>query len=256
MFPKQEILLRQLEHAQLTRAELVRRTQITGFGVQTALDALVGSAFVERYPQPGRPARYGLTASGLERLTLLRQLDHERSVAAAATEAEAAATRAEGRRRWAAARRPPRRRSPSTAAPTPAAFASPASSRPLNDAERSACSAALAQHFAAGRITEVDLDRRSYALYAAQTTADLAEVFAGLPAPALDATPSGSKPAPQDPARLLRTYGKAGALYAVLAVVIALTTHGSLLIWAVFLVVVIGNGIKAYRSWAKGEEPE
>jgi hypothetical protein len=226
-------VLEQLGFAALTHDELVQRTSASDHAVQTALDGLVFGKFVERFLMEA--VMYRLTDLGQARLALLRDLDYN----------PAEIVFAENERRRRASKR--RRRS------APKQTRSPA---PLTDPERSLCSAALAEQFDAGRISEAELSRRSHALYAARTRADLTAVFAGLPAPDLDATPPGSGPAPPDPVVLLRTFGKFGALYAVAAVVIALTAQGSLLIWAVFLVVVIGNGIKAYHSWTKGEEPE
>jgi hypothetical protein len=227
-------VLEQLGFAALTYDELVQRIPASGHAVQAALDTLVFGKYVEQFLMEA--VMYRLTDSGLERLNLVRGLGYSPAAEIAFAENE--------RRRAAVKRR--RRSAPKQAL----------SAAPLTDSERSLCSAALAEEFDAGRISEAELTRRSYDLYAAQTRADLTAVFAGLQAPDLDRTPPGSSPAPPDPAFLLRTFAKFGAVYAVAAVVIALTAHGSLLIWAVYLVVVVGNGIKAYHSWAKGEEPE
>jgi hypothetical protein len=73
----------------------------------------------------------------------------------------------------------------------PAAWKPPVRSRLLlSDADRSACSAALAEQFGIGRIDKAQLDRRTDLLYAAKTRGDLVAVFEGLPAPVLDKPPA------------------------------------------------------------------
>lgn len=51
----------------------------------------------------------------------------------------------------------------------------------MTDQERSACSAALAEQYAVGRLTMDEFKARTDLLYAATTRAELAAVFAGLP---------------------------------------------------------------------------
>ncbi len=53
----------------------------------------------------------------------------------------------------------------------------------VGDAERDSAAAALAEHFAAGRLQPAELDARLEAAYAARTVADLGQLFLDLPAP-------------------------------------------------------------------------
>lgn len=53
----------------------------------------------------------------------------------------------------------------------------------IGDAEREAASSALAEHFAAGRLTRDEYDERSSQVWAAKTRSDLSPLFVDLPAP-------------------------------------------------------------------------
>lgn len=53
----------------------------------------------------------------------------------------------------------------------------------LSDAEREAALARLGEHYAEGRLDKDEYDERSDAIWTAKTRADLAPVFADLPAP-------------------------------------------------------------------------
>ena len=67
----------------------------------------------------------------------------------------------------------------------------------LSDDDRSVCTTALADQFAAGRIDQAELDRRTDLLYAARIRSDLDPVFEGLPLPTLAAPyqpPPGTQP--------------------------------------------------------------
>ncbi|MGZ0150323.1 DprA-like winged helix domain-containing protein [Kribbella sp. WER1] len=70
----EHVVLAQLRHAPLTRAELVRRTSATDYTVQAALDELVQEGAVARLPQRGMPAEYELTAAGAIRLKLVAEM--------------------------------------------------------------------------------------------------------------------------------------------------------------------------------------
>lgn len=62
----------------------------------------------------------------------------------------------------------------------------------LTEAERDSCAGDLAEQYAIGRLDDAELGRRVDLLHRAVTHSDLTEVFAGLPAPELYATPARS----------------------------------------------------------------
>ncbi|MFD7156415.1 DUF1707 domain-containing protein [Kribbella sp. NPDC059898] len=70
----EHVLLTQLRHAPLTRAELVRRTGATDDTAQSALDELVEDGSVARLTQRGMPAEYELTGAGAVRLKLVAEM--------------------------------------------------------------------------------------------------------------------------------------------------------------------------------------
>jgi hypothetical protein len=168
----EHMLLEHLRFAPLTRAELVRRTGAGNQRVQAALDVLVRETFVVRRPQDDAPDDYELTEAGTGRLGLFIDLD-------------AAPLKTVGR----------------LFAATVADTLHPRQPQPTNpgklllsDDDRSACSYALANQFAAGRIDQDELGRRTDLLFAARTRGELDRVFDGLPAPTLtDPATSGSR---------------------------------------------------------------
>jgi hypothetical protein len=60
----------------------------------------------------------------------------------------------------------------------------------VGDAERDKASAALGEHFAAGRLTSEEHDERLTAIWHAKTNADLTAVFRDLPEPGPDNLPA------------------------------------------------------------------
>jgi hypothetical protein len=74
----------------------------------------------------------------------------------------------------------------------------------IGDAEREAAVSALAEHYAAGRLTKEEYDERAEQAWVARTAAALAPLFADLPAPHA-AGPTGPTPATG------RTSGKAAS---------------------------------------------
>lgn len=72
----------------------------------------------------------------------------------------------------------------------------------IGDAERDAATAALGEHYAAGRLTKEEYDERIDQVWAARFNADLAPVFADLPRRGPDvmsrvrATPAPRRPQP------------------------------------------------------------
>nr|WP_238355174.1 DUF1707 domain-containing protein [Kribbella sandramycini] len=162
-----------MEHGDLSRIELARRLGVRGPKVQKLLDKLVSETFVARYPQDDLPTEYGLTEAGVGRLKLVRQFQQ----APWSTLGQVTAAALTQRRRQPVIRREKDRLR-----------------LRLSDAERSACSAALAEQFSIGRLDTEELKRRSDRLYAATTRAELAVVFDGLPMPQLD-EPTAPAPA-------------------------------------------------------------
>ncbi|WP_327638417.1 DUF1707 domain-containing protein [Kribbella sp. NBC_00482] len=156
-------LLEHLRFAPLTCAELVRRTGAGNQRVQFALDALVREGFVVRRPQDEGPEDYALTQAGTGRLDVILDLTNEplktMGKLFAATVADTI-----------------RPREPQPANPRALL---------LSDDDRTACSYALANHFAAGRIDQDELGRRTDLLFAARTRGELDPAFAGLPPPTL-----------------------------------------------------------------------
>jgi DNA-binding HxlR family transcriptional regulator len=172
----EQVVLEHLQFAPLSRAELARRTGASHHEVQAVLDQLVSDTFVVRRPQDGLPADYELTPNGAARLKMVKELFNS-PFTAMGKAVGAAVVETQRRRRYAVRR--------------PAGWKPPVRSRLLlSDADRSACSAALAEQFGIGRIDKAQLDRRTDLLYAAQTRGDLGAVFEGLPAPVLDKPPA------------------------------------------------------------------
>ncbi|TCC40940.1 DUF1707 domain-containing protein [Kribbella speibonae] len=255
----EHVLLRHLEHAPLTRAELVRRTGVGDDTLQTALNELVGGTYVVRRSQQGLPTEYELTANGAIRLKVVTELVQSpgAAIGKAITRMVAAAI-VEG------TDGPPVTAQPPVKAQRPAGVRWPAGVRRprppadagelvLTDADRSFCSAALAQQVATGRILEAEAQRRSHLLYAARTRADLAAVFANLEPPDLDAPRPEPEPVEWRPDwPRYRQFVPSLVLMLVFAGVLAYSRSG-LLLWAVYFVVVIGNLGSMYRAWRKGD---
>jgi DNA-binding MarR family transcriptional regulator len=129
----QQTLLEHLRHAALTRTQLVGRTDWTDHQVQAALDTLVGEGLVRRRPRPGRSAEYELTPAAAAHLPQVNRSAGRATGAAVVT--------TKRRPRWLQPSRVPTPPDPRT--------------QVLTAADRSFCSAALAQQFDAGRIVEV-----------------------------------------------------------------------------------------------------
>jgi Domain of unknown function (DUF1707) len=119
-----------------------------------------------------------------------------------------------------------------------------------SDAERERTAEALRAHFAAGRISDDELDERTDAAYAARTVGELQALLSDLPS--LPAPP----PRPgHDPERELakrRVLQRTGtwALFSVAAIAIWLATGASGTFWPIWLV--LGAGIRlAMVSWSE-----
>jgi hypothetical protein len=119
----------------------------------------------------------------------------------------------------------------------------------LTDGDRSFCSAALAQQFAAGRIVEAELKRRSYLLYAARTRADLDAVFEDLKLPDLDAP--RPEPEPVEFRRDWPRYRKLGQSIVIVLVLAGFLIHwhAGPAVWLIFLGVTGANSVSTYRAW-------
>ena len=176
------VLLQHLEHAPLTRAELVRRTSTTDHSVQSALDELVQGTYVKRRPQQGMPAEYELTVNGVARMKVVGEIIE--SPSAAIGKAIGGVLR--GIAVEATRGQPPEKPQPPRFRPPPARPSMVRDRLLLSDPERSLCSDALAEQFGLGRIDKAELDRRTNLLYAAKNRGQLRAVFEGLPAPVLE----------------------------------------------------------------------
>jgi len=168
-------LLEHLRFAPLSRAELVRRTGASDKRVQAALNDLISGTFVARRPQDAGPPDYELTKAGTGRLQLMEDLVESpgRTMAKVFGAMVVQVVR------------PPQ--PPGT----------PLEKLRLSDDDRSTCSSALADQFAAGRIDQAEFDRRTDPLLAARIREDLDAVFEGLPQPTLAAPyqpPPGTRP--------------------------------------------------------------
>jgi DNA-binding HxlR family transcriptional regulator len=168
-------LLEHLRFAPLSRAELVRRTGVSDKRVQAALNDLIRGTFVAKRPQDGGPADYELTKAGTGRLDLLEDLVES-------------PLKTMGKVFGAMVVQVVRPLQPP---------GTPLEKLRLSDDDRSACSTALADQFAAGRIDQAELGRRTDLLLAARIREDLDPVFEGLPPPTLAAPyqpPPGTRP--------------------------------------------------------------
>ncbi|WP_432559529.1 DUF1707 domain-containing protein [Granulicoccus sp. GXG6511] len=132
----------------------------------------------------------------------------------------------------------------------------------IGDRERDATTAALAEHYAAGRLTREEFDHRAGVVVRARTGLDLGEVLADLPplerrdpeftggpwalTPAGERASAGSSTAVARKARLLwRTAGLAPwAMFAVVFVVIWFLT-GAGYFWPVWPIMGWGIGVAA-----------
>jgi hypothetical protein len=168
-------LLEHLRFAPLSRAELGRLTGASDGRVQAALNDLITGTFVAKRPQDSGPPDYELTKAGAGRLKLMEDLVESPLKTMAKVFGSMAVQVV----------RPPQ--PPGT----------PLEKLRLSDDDRSVCTTALADQFAAGRIDQAELDRRTDLLYAARIRSDLDPVFEGLPLPTLAAPyqpPPGTQP--------------------------------------------------------------
>ena len=188
------VLLQHLQHAPLTRAELVRRTSATDHSVQSALDELVRGTYVERRPHQGMPAEYELTANGVARMKMVGEIIESPSAAIG----KAVTGLLRGIAVEATRNQPPEKpQQPPRFRPPPARPSTVRDRLLLSDSDRSLCSDALAEQFGLGRIDKTELDRRTNLLYAAKTRGQLRQVFDGLPKPVLDKPPPRTVGIPQ-----------------------------------------------------------
>jgi Domain of unknown function (DUF1707) len=122
-----------------------------------------------------------------------------------------------------------------------------------SDAERERAAQDLREHFAAGRLTEDELDERVQAAYAAQTTQQLRDVLADLPLLPVGAAQRKAELAERRrhlQRRLLQESGGGAALF-ILCTVIWLTSGAQGQFWPVWVLVVvliplIRNGWRLY----------
>jgi hypothetical protein len=222
----EQALLEELRFAPLSRAELARRTGAGDTQVQAALDELIRGTFVVRRPQDRGPADYELTKAGAGRLEFMEDFA-ESPMKTMAKVFGAMAVQV------VRPLQPPE---------------TPVEKLRLSDDDRSVCSAALADQFAAGRIDEAELDRRTDLLLAARIREDLDPVFEGLPLPTLAAPyqpPPGSRPP---------TWGTLAWILLPVVVVIAVIVGHAVTSGAtgatvvLFLLLVAGKIAWAYRG--------
>lgn len=155
----EQALLKHLQFAPLSRAELVRRTGAADQRVQAALDELVRRTHVVRRPQDGLPEDYELTPAGSGQLTAdPEELPFKvmgKLFGASVSELKLVAESGDERKLL------------------------------LSDDDRTVCANALAHQFALGRIDKDEHARRTDLLFAARVRAELYAVFEGLPLPDL-----------------------------------------------------------------------
>ncbi|WP_432883625.1 DUF1707 domain-containing protein [Kribbella sp. CA-245084] len=219
-------LLEHLQFAPLSRAELVRRTGFGDHRVQAALDELVRGTFVVRRPQDAGPADYEITAAGSGRLELVEDLVE---------------SPLKGMGRLFAATLVDTIRPRQT---------TPADPRDLllSDEDRSACSQALANQYAVGRIDKAELGRRTDLLLAAKTRGELDPVFKGLPPPEL-IDPVTLPPGAKGPG-----WGTVALMLLPVIVIVTLVAgsigfgHASLPTAVLFTLIVVGKVLWPFRS--------
>jgi hypothetical protein len=222
----EQALLEELRFAPLSRAELARRTGAGDKQVQAALNELVRGTFVARRPQDAGPADYELTKAGVGRLQLMD--DFAKSPLKTMAKVFGAIAVQVVR-----PLQPPD---------------TPLEKLRLSDDDRSVCSTALADQFAAGRIDQGELERRTGLLLAARIREDLDPVFEGLPPPTL-AAPYQPPPGTQPP-----NWGTlafiALPVVAVLAVIAGnvITSGASAVTVVLFLLLVAARFGWAYRG--------
>lgn len=115
----------------------------------------------------------------------------------------------------------------------------------IGDAEREQASAALAEHFAQGRLDDEEYAERLDAAWSARTRSDLAQLFWDLPA----TTPPRHRPAPASSSGARGPRWRVPLLVlAVGLLLLALVTHVPLVILVVVLVV----GVLVARGRSRG----
>ncbi|MET9275354.1 DUF1707 domain-containing protein [Kribbella sp. NPDC003557] len=222
----EQALLEHLRFAPLSRAELARRTGVSERRVQASLNDLITGTFVARRPQDAGPADYELTKAGTGRLQLMEDLVESplKTMAKVFGAMVVQVVRP---------LQPP---------------GTPLEKLRLSDDDRSVCSSALADQFAAGRLDRAEFGRRTDQLLAARIREDLEPIFEGLPQPTLAAPyqpPPGTKPP---------TWGTlawiALPVLIVVAIILdhALSSSASAVTVVIFLLLVAARIAWAYRG--------
>jgi Domain of unknown function (DUF1707) len=126
----------------------------------------------------------------------------------------------------------------------------PGSGLRLSDADRDRAAAELGEHFQAGRLTADELDDRVGRALQARTAADLAPLFADLPAkpPAV----TGPSPAGPAPARSAGVPVMPIAILVVIALGGLVSGHPGLFVLVpVLVLLIVRRLISAPRSWTR-----
>lgn len=135
----------------------------------------------------------------------------------------------------------------------------------IGDSERDAAISALADHYAAGRLTKDEYDERADRINAARFDDDLAPLFADLPtaAPAREvAKPAARRSRRPHPAKLASSplwIAPILTIAAIAVVATAVVLISPLLLLAVFWFACAGLGCgnrsRHHRSWARTHQP-